>query len=64
MGTTTAIVAMLWATLILNTVDSLTDPIVIDGHAVPHRVDIDGRLMVPADINGDGYVIGDIEWGS
>lgn len=30
----------------------------------PVRVDIDGRLMLPVDMNGDGRIVGDIEMGS
>lgn len=29
-----------------------------------NRVDVDGRLMVCQDLNGDGQIIGDIEFGS
>lgn len=29
-----------------------------------YRVDIDGRVMVPSDLNGDGKITGDIEMGS
>jgi hypothetical protein len=28
------------------------------------RIDIDGRVMVPTDLNGDGQITGDIEMGS
>lgn len=28
------------------------------------RVDVDGRCMVPQDLNGDGVVLGDAEMGS
>lgn len=30
----------------------------------PFSVDVDGRIMVPRDLNGDGLIIGDIELGS
>lgn len=29
-----------------------------------YRVDVDGRVMVPQDLNGDGRITGDIEMGS
>jgi hypothetical protein len=63
MGTTKAVIAMLWITLLLNAGEAIVRPEVVNGTAVP-VTDIDGRVMVPVDLNGDGLITGDIEGGS